>query len=49
MGEYFAENRHMVVFWELPGKKACDILLEWMLERTHVVWNGYKYSPTDSG
>jgi hypothetical protein len=30
----FAENRHMVFFWKLPGKRACDVLLEWILERT---------------
>ena len=47
--ECFAENRHVVFFWKLPGKRACDVLLEQMLERTHDVWKGYKYNPTDSG
>ena len=46
-GGYFAENRHMVFFWKLPGKRACDVLLEWTLERTHV-WKGFKYNPTHS-
>ena len=36
-------------FWKQPGKRACDVLLEWMLERTHDVWKGYKYNPRDSG
>jgi hypothetical protein len=34
VGGCFAENRHVVFFWKLPGKGACDVLLEWMLERT---------------
>jgi hypothetical protein len=25
--DVFAENRNMVVFWKLPRKRACDILL----------------------
>ena len=33
-----AENRHVVFFWKLPGKRSCDVLLEWMLERTRDVW-----------
>jgi hypothetical protein len=48
-GRMFAENRHMVLLWKLPGKRACDVLLEWTPERTHDVWKGYKYNPTDSG
>ena len=28
MGRCFAENRHMVFIWKLPGKRACDVLLE---------------------
>ena len=48
MGGCFAENRHMVFFWKLPGKRACGVLLEQMLERTHDVWKGYKYIPMDS-
>jgi hypothetical protein len=39
----------MVFFWKLPGKKACDILLECMLERTHGIWKGYNYKITDIG
>jgi hypothetical protein len=38
----------MVLFWKLPGKKAWDVLLEQMLERTRDVWEGYKDNPTDS-
>jgi hypothetical protein len=38
----FARNRHMMFFWRQPGKRTCDILLEWMLKRTHDVWKRYK-------
>ena len=31
-GECFAENIHVVFFWKLPGKRACDVFLEWILE-----------------
>jgi hypothetical protein len=48
MGRCFTENRHVVLFWKLPGKGARDVLLEQMLERTHAVWKVYKYNPTDS-
>jgi len=34
MGGCSAENRHTVTFWKLPGKGACDVLLEQELERT---------------
>jgi hypothetical protein len=27
------ENRHLVFFWKSPGERACDVLLEWTLER----------------
>jgi hypothetical protein len=40
--ECFVEKRHMVYFWKLPGKRACDDLLEEMPERTCDVWNRYK-------
>jgi hypothetical protein len=30
----FVENRHMVFSWRLPGVRACDVLLEMMLDRT---------------
>ena len=43
----FAKNRHVAAFWKQPGKRACDVLLELMLEKTHDVWKGYKYNPTD--
>jgi hypothetical protein len=39
----------MVFFWKLLGKRACDVLLDWTLERTCDIWKGYKYNPTDSG
>lgn len=45
----FAENRHVMFLWKLPGERACDVLLEWMLERTCDVWKWDKYNPTDSG
>jgi hypothetical protein len=32
MSGYFAESRHVVFLWKLPGKRACDILLEFILE-----------------
>ena len=32
MRECFAEIRHAVFFWKLPGERACDVLLEWTLE-----------------
>jgi hypothetical protein len=49
MRECFAEIRHAVFFWKLPGERACDVLLEWTLERTRDVCKGYKCNPTDSG
>jgi hypothetical protein len=33
----FAENRHVVFFWKQPGKRAWDVLLEQMLQRTRGV------------
>ena len=42
---YFAEKQHIVFFWKLPRKGACDVLLMWMLERTCDVWKGYKNNP----
>ena len=41
----FAENRCVVFFWKLPWKRACDVLLECMLETTCDAWRGYKYIP----
>ena len=43
----FAENRHTVFFLKLSGERACNSLLEWMLERTCDVWKEYKYNPSD--
>ena len=48
MGAYFAESRHVMFFWKLPGKRACDVLLEQMLERACDACKGYKYNPRDS-
>jgi hypothetical protein len=45
----FAENRSMVFFWKLTGKRACDILLDQTLERTCDVWEGYQFNLTESG
>lgn len=30
-------------------KKGRDVLLQRVLERTHDVWKGYRYSPMDGG
>lgn len=38
----------MVFFWKLPGARACDILLERTLKRTHI-WKGSRYNTTDHG
>jgi hypothetical protein len=40
---------HVMLFWKLSGERPCDVLLEQILERTQVLWNEYKYNPTDSG
>jgi hypothetical protein len=31
----------------LACEKACDVLLEWVLERTHGVWKGYECKLTE--
>jgi hypothetical protein len=49
VGECFTENRNVVFSWKLPEKRVCALLLGKMLERTHDVWKGCKYNPTDSG
>ena len=49
MRQCFAENRQTVFFWKLPRKEVCDVLPEQTLERTHDIWKGHKYIPTDSG
>lgn len=49
VGRGFVENIHVEFFWKLPGKRACDVLLERRLERTCDVWKVYKYNPVDSG
>ena len=37
-------------FWKLPGKGACDVLLDQMLDMcSHDTWEGYKYNSTDNG
>jgi hypothetical protein len=36
-----AENR-LVIFWKLPGKGACDVLLEHIFKGAHDVWKGSK-------
>lgn len=33
-GGWFAQNRPVMFFWKLPGQRSCDVLLEWMLDRT---------------
>jgi hypothetical protein len=48
-GRMLAKDRHMVFFWKLPGKRACDVLPEWTLKKTHDVWKGYKNNLTNSG
>ena len=44
----WGEQTHSA-FWKLPGKRACDALLERTRERTGDFWKEYKYNPTDSG
>lgn len=34
VGRGFVESIHVEFFWKLPGKRACDVLLEQRLERT---------------
>ena len=46
VGRYLAENRYMVFFWKIPGKRTCDIFLEWMLKRSCNVLEGYIYTHT---
>jgi hypothetical protein len=41
-------RKDVVFFWKHLGKGACDVLLNWKLKKTHDVWKGYKYNPTDS-
>jgi hypothetical protein len=36
-------------FMEASWKRACDILLEQMIEGTHDVCKGYEHNPTGSG
>ena len=56
-GEVFLETvlwedvwlkKDVMFFWKLSGERACDVLLEWMLEQTHYVQKQYKENPTDS-
>jgi hypothetical protein len=52
MGGCFAENRHVGLgffFFLESGKRVCDVLQEWTLERTCDIWKGYEYNPTGSG
>lgn len=42
----FSENRHMMFFWKLPSEKACEVLLERVLERRCDVW--IRFNSTDS-
>lgn len=44
----FAENRHVIVFWNLPGERACNVSLDWTLKRTYDVWKVCKYNSTHS-
>jgi hypothetical protein len=48
MGGCFAEIRHMLFFFMLPSKRAGDVFVEHMFDRTHDIWKGYRYNPTDS-
>ena len=49
LGGCFAKNKHMAFFWNLPLNEAFDVLVEQTIVRSHDVWEGHKYSPTDSG
>jgi hypothetical protein len=37
VGGCFAEDRHVVFFWKLSIKGACNVLLELILERIYVL------------
>lgn len=45
-GRMFCWEPACDVFWKLCGKRACNVLEEWMLERTCVIWKVYKYNLT---
>jgi hypothetical protein len=45
----FAENRHVVFFWKLPGERESNVLLERTLERIGDVQKGYKCNPDNRG
>lgn len=45
-GGYFAEIRHGVFFWKLPGKTAYDVLVQLILEKACNIWKVCKYNPT---
>ena len=44
----FAENRHVVFFWKLPGSRACNVWLKCTLERSVMFGKSLKYNPTDN-
>lgn len=46
MGRCFTKNRHILFSWRQPGKRACNVFLEEMLEKTQDVWKAYKYQWT---
>ena len=50
-GRMFYWEQTCGVFLEAAWKMGMenDVLLEWMLERTHDVWKEYKCNPTESG
>lgn len=49
MSDCFAKMRRLVVFWKLPVKGTCDVLLGQVLKRACDVREGDKYNPTGSG
>lgn len=46
---YFAEDKRVVFFWNLPNKRACDVFLEQALQKTREAWKEYGCNPTDTG
>jgi hypothetical protein len=48
MSEDILLRTDKMFFWKQPGKGTCNVLLEWILERTRDIWK-YKYNLKDSG
>lgn len=44
IGRSLTKNKHVVFFWKQPRKRVYDVLLEWMLEKTHDIGKGINIS-----